>query len=54
MALGIAHTNFPNQKLAVAAIFLYLLLSIILSVPYISWVKRANAAKSPTGKHAEA
>jgi BASS family bile acid:Na+ symporter len=54
VALGIAHTNFPNQKLAVAAIFLYLLLSALLSAPYVSWVKRANAGKSPTAKHAEA
>ncbi|HKE57466.1 MAG TPA: bile acid:sodium symporter [Pyrinomonadaceae bacterium] len=54
VALGIAHANFPNQKFAVAAIFLYVLLSTILSVPYISWLKRADASKSPSENHAEA
>jgi len=54
VALGIAHANFPNQKLSVAAIFLYFLVSTILSAPYISWVKRAYPGKTPTEKRVEA
>jgi bile acid:Na+ symporter, BASS family len=39
-ALAIATANFPEQKLAPAAILLYLLLSAILSIPYVMWGKR--------------
>ena len=54
VALGIAHANFPNQKLAVGTIFLYFLVSMILSAPYISLVKRASTDKNPTEKQVEA
>lgn len=40
VALGIAHTNFPNQRLALPAVFLYLMVSGLLSVLYLAWVKR--------------
>jgi BASS family bile acid:Na+ symporter len=40
IALAIAHTNFPQQELAPAAILLYLIISAILSIPYVMWRKR--------------
>lgn len=47
VALAIAHANFPEQKLAGAAVFLYLILSGILSALYLSWVKRQRAGSVP-------
>jgi bile acid:Na+ symporter, BASS family len=43
VALAIAHANFPEQRLAAAEVFLYLILSGILSALYLSWVKRKRA-----------
>lgn len=40
VALGIAHANFPNQKLAAPAVFLYLIVSMVLSALYLKWLKR--------------
>jgi bile acid:Na+ symporter, BASS family len=40
VALAIATANFPAQKLAPAAILLYLILSAVLSIPYVMWGKR--------------
>ncbi len=40
VAIAIASANFPDQKLAPAAILLYLVLSAILSFPYVMWRKR--------------
>jgi BASS family bile acid:Na+ symporter len=40
VALGIAHANFPNQKLAAPAVVLYLLVSGVVSVIYLTWSKR--------------
>jgi len=38
IAIAIAHLNFPDQKLAAAAVVLYVLVSAIVSAPYIKWV----------------
>jgi bile acid:Na+ symporter, BASS family len=46
VALAIAHANFPEQSLAVSAVFLYLILSAILSALYLSWVKRKRAGRA--------
>jgi BASS family bile acid:Na+ symporter len=40
IALAIAQANFPEQQLAGPAIVLYLLISAILSLPYLSWMRR--------------
>jgi hypothetical protein len=40
VAMAIASANFPEQKLAPAAILLYLLLSALLSIPYVMWRRR--------------
>ncbi len=39
VALGIAHANFPDEKLAAPAVVLYLLVSGVVSVVYLNWAK---------------
>jgi bile acid:Na+ symporter, BASS family len=48
VALGIAHANFPNEKLAAPAVILYLIVSSVLSVVYLKWVKRQELAHPAT------
>lgn len=43
VALAIAHANFPEQKLAGAAVLWYLILSAIVAAFYFSRVKRQRA-----------
>jgi BASS family bile acid:Na+ symporter len=40
IALVLASANFPAQKLATAAVLLYLLVNGFASVPYLLWTKR--------------
>ena len=40
VAMAIASANFPEQRLASAAILLYLGLSAMLSIPYVMWRRR--------------
>ena len=48
IALAIATENFPNEKLVLAAILLYLLVSVVVSVPYLKWVNRhADRSQRP-------
>ena len=42
VALAIAHANFPGQRLAAAVILIYVILSAILAIPYLSWHKKAQ------------
>lgn len=42
MAIAIAHTNFPEQKLAFAAIVLYLLVNMIVTILYLKSRKRID------------
>ena len=44
VAIAIAHATFPGEKLTVAAVLLYVLLSAAVSIPYLNWTKRRNAA----------
>jgi BASS family bile acid:Na+ symporter len=39
IAIAIAQANFPDQKLAPAAVLLYVLVSVIAAVPYLKWAK---------------
>jgi hypothetical protein len=43
VALAIAHANFPEQRLASAAVFLYVMLAGVLSALYLAWVNRTRA-----------
>lgn len=49
IALAIAHTNFPEQKLAAPVVFMYLILSGVLSGVYLAWVKRHDVGH-PAGE----
>jgi BASS family bile acid:Na+ symporter len=40
IAIAIASANFPDQKLAPAAVLLYLLVSAMVMAPYLKWVAR--------------
>ena len=40
VALAIGHTNFPGQKLAGALVLVYMVLSTLVAVPYLSWIRR--------------
>jgi BASS family bile acid:Na+ symporter len=43
IAIAMAHANFPQQKLAMAAVLLYLVVSTIVSISYHVWTKRHRA-----------
>jgi BASS family bile acid:Na+ symporter len=43
VALAIASANFPGQKLVAAALLLYLIVSAIVSIPYLIWRRRQQA-----------
>jgi BASS family bile acid:Na+ symporter len=43
IALALAQANFPEQKLAMAAVLLYLLVNAIVAIPYLLWTKRRQA-----------
>jgi bile acid:Na+ symporter, BASS family len=42
VALAIASANFPGQKLVPAAVLLYLIVSAIVSIPYLTWRRRQH------------
>jgi len=54
IAIAIANANFPDQKQAVPAVLLYLLLSAILAALYLNWIKTKIAATSPDKKQVPA
>jgi BASS family bile acid:Na+ symporter len=44
IALAIAHANFPDEKLAPAALILYGVVAAIAAKPYVIWKKRKGPA----------
>ena len=44
IAIAIAQANFPDQKLAPAAVLLYVLVSVVAAMPYLKWAKRRYPA----------
>jgi BASS family bile acid:Na+ symporter len=50
IAMAIAAANFPGQKLVPAATILYLIVSGILSAPYLKWRESVHGANSETEK----
>jgi BASS family bile acid:Na+ symporter len=46
IAMTIAAANFPEERFG-AIIILYLLVNIVLSIPYIVWQKKHVAATAP-------
>jgi BASS family bile acid:Na+ symporter len=52
LALAIASANFPQEKSVAGAIFLYLVLNALLSLPYIAWQRRTiRASATPALVH---
>lgn len=54
VAIAIAHINFPEARLAPAAVLLYLLVSTIVSVPYQKWWRghgTSDAGIPPVAPH---
>lgn len=47
VALAIAGANFPEQKLVLPAVLLYLIVGAILSIPYSKWRRRETEAAGP-------
>jgi bile acid:Na+ symporter, BASS family len=47
IAATIAIANFPAQKMVFPAILLYLLLDVIICLPYMFWVRRRAASPAP-------
>jgi bile acid:Na+ symporter, BASS family len=47
IAIAIAAVNFPDEKLAPAAMLLYLLVSALAAKPYLAWLKRHSMAPVP-------
>jgi BASS family bile acid:Na+ symporter len=43
VAIAIAAANFPEQKLATAAVLLYVIVGGVASIPYLKWIKRRQA-----------
>jgi BASS family bile acid:Na+ symporter len=46
LALAIANANFPGEKRVAGAIILYLLLNILVSLPYVAWQRRRAQARA--------
>ncbi|WP_293405116.1 hypothetical protein [Phenylobacterium sp.] len=44
VALAISHLNFPDEHLIAAAVLLFLLVNMVLTIPYVFWRKRVGAA----------
>jgi bile acid:Na+ symporter, BASS family len=42
VALTIAAANFPDEKLVAPALMLYVLVSAIVSVPFVQWRKKLH------------
>ena len=42
VAMAIASSTFPDQKLVPAAILLYLLVSALVGIPYLKWIELRN------------
>jgi bile acid:Na+ symporter, BASS family len=55
LALAIGTANAPQETREVGAILLYLILNILVAIPYVSWQRRKNASSAssaPTSKAA--
>jgi BASS family bile acid:Na+ symporter len=55
IAIALATANFPDEKLAVPAVLMYVIVSAVVSVPYVAASRRqhdAPAARSATTRRA--
>jgi BASS family bile acid:Na+ symporter len=44
VAMAIATGSSPDEKLVIGAILLYLIVNMLLSIPYVKWARRQQAA----------
>jgi hypothetical protein len=44
--MAVAKANFPDQTLVFPAVLLYVLLTTIVSLPYVKWIARQSARLS--------
>jgi BASS family bile acid:Na+ symporter len=49
VALVIAQLAFPTEKAVLAALLLYLVAGMIVTLPYVRWRKKALDAEAPLG-----
>lgn len=42
LAIAIAGANFPEEKRVAGAVFLYLILNALVSLPYVAWQRRVS------------
>jgi BASS family bile acid:Na+ symporter len=48
VAVAMANATFPEERLVLAAVLLYLMVSAVVSIPYVVWRRRVNSRhKSP-------
>jgi BASS family bile acid:Na+ symporter len=50
VALAIARLNFPEERLVPAAVVLFLLVNVIVTLPYGAWRRRAHAGRAPAAR----
>jgi BASS family bile acid:Na+ symporter len=50
VAMAIASTNFPEQKLILPAILLYLVVSMLVSTVFLAWLRRRGDDRSQKGE----
>jgi BASS family bile acid:Na+ symporter len=48
VALAIAQVNFPDERLVSAAVLLFVVVAIIVSIPYVKWRTRSHVAEDDT------
>jgi BASS family bile acid:Na+ symporter len=53
IAVAIARENFPDQKLIVPVILLYLIVSVLLASVFLRWIRR-NASENSAGRRTRA
>ncbi len=44
VAIALAHANFPDDKLVLPAVLLYLVVGTLVAVPYVQWAKHGGDA----------
>jgi bile acid:Na+ symporter, BASS family len=50
IAIALSTANFPEEKLAMPAVLLYLLVNLVVSIPYLLWTKRQKPIEETQGE----
>jgi BASS family bile acid:Na+ symporter len=46
VAVALAHANFPDDKLVLPAVLLYLVVCTLVSIPYVQWTRRGRPSEA--------